>query len=724
MNSIIRTLFLLGVSCYASTALAAPTFNIVRLGLADPEHTRNDGYEYGSAIQMNESGQVRGYSSRYNGGSTDLGQSAWLYNGTTSINIGLTDLEHTRNDGYKYSVSYGSGYSELNESGQVSGMSDRFNGGSTDLGQSTWLYDGTKTINIGMTDPAHTRNDGYKFSRSYFFNESGQVTGQSQLFNGGTSMGYSAWLYNGATTIDLTLTSPEYTRSDGYRASGAYDLSESGYVQGSSQRYKAGRSGVNADLGNSQWVYDGTNTKIIGLVGGEFTRNDGYRISFAGKMNQSGQVYGYAYRYYGTSSLMGAGAWLYNGVTTLDIALNDTAHTRNDGFKDSRSEGMNEAGQVRGYSHRYSGSTWLGQTAWLYNGTTTVDIGLVDPEHTRNDGYKYSGAELLNEAGEVSGYSYRYSGSTFLGPSAWLYNGSTTRDIGLIGPEHTRNDGRKESFADDLSQTGKVIGHSYRFNGGSADLGQSAWLFNGATTLNIGLTSPSYTRNDGYKFSLAEELNDSGQAAGHSNRYNGGGTQLGQDAWFYDSTLAQTISLSLSIRSDGYAYSYIEYLGEDGLALGEYSLFDGLNHDLGLHAFYFTIADGLRDLGSLINVGLAANGWQSLAEAIRANDQGRILGHGKLTSQSGGQMAYLLMSVPEPSTLYLATYGATGWLSRRRRQHRIGHRNCESLMRDKFIFPTNLNRGQSDNSRYTNPSKLGIAACTSGACLVRYLSSS
>ena len=91
-------------------------------------------------------------------------------------------------------------------------MSDRFNGGSTDMGQSTWLYDGTSTINIGMTDPAHTRNDGYRYSRSYHLNESGQVTGQSQLFNGGTSMGYSAWLYNGATTIDLTLTSPEYIR--------------------------------------------------------------------------------------------------------------------------------------------------------------------------------------------------------------------------------------------------------------------------------------------------------------------------------------------------------------------------------------------------------------------------------------------------------------------------------------------------------------------------------
>ena len=53
--------------------------------------------------QLNEAGQVSGYSYRYNGGSTDLGHSAWLYDGATTIDIGLTGSEHTRNDGYKYS---------------------------------------------------------------------------------------------------------------------------------------------------------------------------------------------------------------------------------------------------------------------------------------------------------------------------------------------------------------------------------------------------------------------------------------------------------------------------------------------------------------------------------------------------------------------------------------------------------------------------------------------
>ena len=104
----------------------------------------------------------------------------------------------------------------------------------------------------------------------------------------------------------------------------------------------------------------------------------------------------------------------------------------------------------------------------------------------------------------------------------------------------------------------------------------------------------------------------------------------------------QTFSLSLSTRSDGYAFSSARYLSEDGLILGDYTLFDAFDNNLGQRAFYFTIADGLHDLGSLVDGGLATNGWDSLASAIRTNGQGQILGHGKLTSQSSGQMAYLL----------------------------------------------------------------------------------
>ena len=234
-----------------------------------------------------------------------------------------------------------------------------------------------------------------------------------------------------------------------------------------------------------------------------------------------------------------------------------------------------------------------------------------------------------------------------MGDSVWLYDGATTIDIGLTGAEHTRNNGYKYSEDRHMNEAGQVFGVSYRYNGRNTELGRSVWLYDGATTIDIGLTGPEHTSSNGYKYSDAKEfkqLNEAGQVIGWSYRYNGG-TNLGQDAWLYDPTLDQTFALNLSTRSDGYAYSSATYLGEDGLVLGSYTLFDALDNDLGGRAFYFTIADGLHDLGSLVEGGLAANGWDSLYIAIRANGLGQILGHGFLTPQSAGIMSYLLTPV-------------------------------------------------------------------------------
>jgi hypothetical protein len=164
--------------------------------------------------------------------------------------------------------------------------------------------------------------------------------------------------------------------------------------------------------------------------------------------------------------------------------------------------------------------------------------------------------------------------------------------------------------------------------------------------VNIGLVDSIHTRADGYKYSSTSfsdiALNESDQSIGYSFRFLGGDTQLGQTAWFYDPVLNHTTPLVLSTRSDGFAFSTAEYLGEDGLVLGSYSMFDSLDNDLGERLFYFTLADGLHDLGSLVQGGLSANGWNHLAELLRANGMRQILGHGLLTSQTSGQMPYLL----------------------------------------------------------------------------------
>jgi hypothetical protein len=299
-----------------------------------------------------------------------------------------------------------------------------------------------KLVPLGFDDLAHTTSSGFKYSEARQLNEAGQVIGRSDRFNGSDDLGSTAWLYNGASTIDIGLTGGEHTRSDGYKSSLTEQLNEAGRVRGYSRRYNG-----NAELGVTSWLYNGATTIAIGLTGAEQTRDDGYNLNFTSELNEAGHVIGFSRRFNGGSNDLGQSFWLYNGASTIDIGLTGGEHTRSDGFKWSYADDLNEVGQVRGYSLRYNGSnSALGRSDWLYNGESTIAIGLTGAEHTRNDGYKESFSIKLSEAGQVTGYSRRYNGSSAeLGFTAWLYNGATTIDIGLTGGEHTRSDGYKDS---------------------------------------------------------------------------------------------------------------------------------------------------------------------------------------------------------------------------------------------------------------------------------------
>jgi hypothetical protein len=698
-----------------NTALGALPYHIVTLGFDDTEHTRSTGFQSSSASELNESGNVIGSTARYNGGSIQLGQSAWFYDGSTTIIIGLTGPEHTRNDGAKFSQS-----SALNEAGQVVGYSYRYNGGSTQLGQSAWLYDGATTYDIGLNDSEFTRNDGYKYSAPSYdgINEAGQVVGSSTRYNGSTSFGSAAWIYNGSATIQLGLIGPEHTRNDGYRSSGASALDEAGHVYGTSQRFNGGST----SLGQSVWFYNGATSTDIGLTSSEYTRNDGYKSSYVSASNKAGTISGVSYRYNSGSSQLGQGIWLFDGANTVQVGFNGSEYTRNDGYRSSSMSQLNQAGRVIGSSERYNGgSTLLGNSAWLYDGANTIQLGYTGSGYTRSDGYSYSFPRQLNEAGRVIGYSSRFNGSANWGNTAWLYDGATTFDIGPTGFEYTGTDGYKNSDTYQLNKAGQVLGTSQRVNGGgaSSNLGFNPWLFDGTKTIPIGLTGSAYTKGSGYRANGAVKLNDAGQVIGWTERYNGGYTQLGQDtwfyngsttiaigltgteytggdgyrysqayllneagqvagrslfyngidkypvgedAWFYDPALHQTIRLRLSSSSKGYADSNPTYLGDDGLVLGTYSLYDALDNYLGSRIFSFTVANGLHDLGAMVDGGLAANGWDYLASFARANGQGQILGTGKLTSQTTGQIPYLLtpISVPEPASCTFAVFSLVG----------------------------------------------------------------
>lgn len=653
MKKVFLAGLVIGSILMAHGAYAEPEYQIVQLGLNDTLHSLPLGYTdpTNELIASNQLGQVLGIANRYVDG-RNLGYNSWLYNGSRTVEIGLNDAAHTSSAGYQWI------YAEhLNRAGQAAGYAHRYNG-ATNAGWSAWFYNGTASIEVGLQDAVHTRVDGYQFNNVQSLNDAGQILGGASRFNstniGETNIGRSAWIYNGSSSVEIGLTDSEHTRSvDGYQNNDAWSLNQAGQVAGDARRY----SGI-TDIGKSAWFYNGRTSVKIGLTDAAHTNsaNSGYQFNGVEFLNQAGQVAGYASRF-NSSVSTGTSAWLYNGFNTIEIGLTDVEHTRStDGYQGNSAVVLNDVGQVAGYAQRFSENASAGISAWLYDGNSSVKIGLTDTTHTRaSDGYQYNSVLFLNQSGQVVGEAQRFTTSYGnSGNSVWFYNGISSFEIGLTDKAHTSSDGVQYNSVNSLNEAGQISGNAARFIG--TDIGQSAWLYNGTESLEIGQTDSLHTRStDGYQENGTLFLNESGQVAGYAARFNDA-TDAGFNAWLYDSVLDQTYDLTFSVRgSDGYAFSEIGYLGHDGITLGRYALFDDTGVSLGDHAFYYSISEGFYDLGGLVS-NMDEDGWLSLASVIQANGAGNfIVGDGLRNDGKTG--LYLLSAqpsaVPVPAAMWL-----------------------------------------------------------------------
>src|SRR5262249_5579730 len=152
---------------------------------------------------------------------------------------------------------------------------------------------------------------------------------------------------------------------------------------------------------------------------------------------------------------------------------------------------INAAGDIVGYSVRYGAGA--GNSYWLYDGQTYHTLGLTDAAHTSTaDGTQGSTITRLSDSGLVIGYSGLYNGATAIGRSAWIFNGSQNIQIGLVDADHTLAGGGQSSTPNYLSSTGFVAGISTR-----SDLSQSAWIYDGSVTKRIGLFDAAHTSASG-----------------------------------------------------------------------------------------------------------------------------------------------------------------------------------------------------------------------------------
>lgn len=358
--------------------------------------------------------------------------------------------------------------------------------------------------------------------------------------------------------------------------------------------------------------------KTIGIVGSSGSVNG---------INDAGQVVG---------SYRAANDFLHAFVTGPNgEGINDLSTQIGDYF--SYSYGINNSGQVVGF---VQGRGFITE----HNGENVTYVS-----NLMGDSY-YSYATDINDAGQVVGRATSTDGRyhAFVTGS----DGVGMTDLGIFGTGNF-------STATAINNAGQIVGYSHTtvsdgldtLNRGHAFLAES----NGAGITDLGTLG-------GRKYSIANDVNDSGQAVGFS--YSTYGNYF-----------------AFITAEDGANMTYLGTLG------GDYSVAHGINNagqvvgwsytsDNLLHGFFYN-QGAMTDL-SVLDIVLAA-GWTNIIPQ-HINNNGQIVGTGILDNV---EQAFMIsfnpdtdfnsqpvhLPVPEPETyaMLLVGLGFIGFMARRKK---------------------------------------------------------
>lgn len=658
-----------GWSVWAADAATGVT---TRHGLTDAAHTMPTLEDGGEVIAqggfqssmltggLTSTGYFTGVSLQFgdqvvdeDGPMVHVGESLWVGNADTgkSYQVGLTDASHSSERGTRAgdfahvsAGGYDSAPIQVTADGITAGVSISYTPEGEE-GLSAWMAryeegsDAFVTTRIGFfgTDAggAYRDADGLEFSWVERFTETGLIAGYSALVGGsaGADTYQSAWIVNAHggsnAPLQVGLLDADHLYGDGYHATYIYDVTDSGIVAGQSSTF--GLDG--SELGTSAWVQKvagGTDAETftaerVGLYEAEhlFTEYaEGAPVRSHAEnqiqhLSQTGLVYGAANRY-ADGETNGRDAWIAyrDGLhyTTDQVGLvGGEYENATTGERFSEVRGLLADGAATGYSDRHytempdEGTSYaaVSKTAWVATRSPgesyqTVRVGLYDGNHTSASGYQETEFTLDTRSGYVAGYSKHFGIDDIAGETAWVADvrDGVTRQVGLADPRHTDVNGVGESEVTGLTETGFAWGYSIRYtDDGFMENGETAWVYS-----------------------------------------------------FSDNALTP-FELSVSLL-DGYAFSRIAGVRDDGLAYGSFDVFDQATGDyLGSQAFGWTSATGVFLFGDLVVGGSAMAGASSLATIEFMSEDGVIIGY-----LDDGRL-FIGTPVPEPST-YAALAGA------------------------------------------------------------------
>ncbi len=194
-------------------------------------------------------------------------------------------------------------------------------------------------------------------------------------------------------------------------------------------------------------------------------------------INTTGRVAGYSEVASGYEH-----AFLYNGTTMVDVgAMLDSTL----GLPWSYAYGVNATSRVVGVAFN---DTYTVAVAFLYNGTSVRSLG--------NLGFAWSEAFAINDANQVVGYSTLSDGSE----EAFIWNGTSMASLGSLGGS---------SYALATNNSGAVVGGSYTDN---ADTIYRAFVTVSGSMRNLNTMLDS--SGAGWTLTEAIDINDSGQIIG------------------------------------------------------------------------------------------------------------------------------------------------------------------------------------------------------------------
>jgi probable HAF family extracellular repeat protein len=278
-------------------------------------------------------------------------------------------------------------------------------------------------------------------------------------------------------------------------------------------------------LGPDAFLYSQGTITDLGTLGGSF--------SFGLGINDSGEITGGS----PPTGDFPPHAFLYSNGHMTDLG------TLGGSFISSVGEGINNSGQITGFSDTADDTLLLAAHAFLYSGGTMTDLGTL--------GGNFSVGFGINGSGQVTGESATTTGD-FPPKRAFLYSGGKMIDLGDIGG------GVSQGFA--INSLGQVTGDSLTAAGNF-----HAFLYSAGQIMDLGTLGGSE--------SVGVGINASGQVVGSAQAADG------HFAPFLYTVNAGMVDLNTLIPSgSGWTIFFPRAINDAGQITGIGSNPDGLNH--------------------------------------------------------------------------------------------------------------------------------------------------